>query len=761
MKRNFVLLFAMLVVSGIVAGSAYAAVPMLLSHQGRLLDASDQPVTGTQDITFRIYETEMGGAPLWSEPHLDVPVDNGLFHVTLGGSVTISGDLLVTGGTLQTERWLEIVVEGEVLTPRMRLGSTPYAVGSSRVSGDIETLPGEVHISTIGGSTTGTIEAKTQQYTATGTFSDGTTESSVSSKAIRKNITVNLRNTDLTGVDGDQSSELATDSGGSELKLVSGPLTGMMGSTTATIRTGATSGGGGGGGGALQQAYTAIGTYSDGTNESSIDQVSNATGASSRWKGMSGSTTGTIRMAATPDSTVEVRDVTVNGELRTEMRTKQHPNGGTFNMRHMSGSTTGTIRMTATPDSADNEVSIVDTPTGASSKVKEKASKTKCSSNLRFMTPTDSADIDESCDGDGARSILSGMSGSTTGTIRMVATSDSAGSVCEWVQDDTPDGEKIYASLHCDSTGGSSVLAEDLDGDGFVDHEILDHVDVDLASSRWRGGMSGSTTGTIRMMATSDSAGNYLDHDADGDGFSEAKITVTVRDALGNPTAGMQVSADTDDDGVPDRTARHFVDALITESSISSAGSGPGALGSSVVSKIDATGPSIAIDEEGVQVHLMNGDGHVLRSSLGVVALDLNSDGRIGIDGAAHATNPVHHSSGAHLTVGGDWTNASDKNLKENFSKVDGEVLLEKIEELPITQWNYKNEAESITHIGPTAQDFQKAFGLGSNDKGISTIDPSGIALAAIKELIKQNQELVKANEELNRRVKALEKSQK
>ena len=36
-------------------------------------------------------------------------------------------------------------------------------------------------------------------------------------------------------------------------------------------------------------------------------------------------------------------------------------------------------------------------------------------------------------------------------------------------------------------------------------------------------------------------------------------------------------------------------------------------------------------------------------------------------------------------------------------------------------------------------------------------IDPAGIALAAIQELHKQNQELQQANEELRRRVKRLE----
>ncbi len=49
------------------------------------------------------------------------------------------------------------------------------------------------------------------------------------------------------------------------------------------------------------------------------------------------------------------------------------------------------------------------------------------------------------------------------------------------------------------------------------------------------------------------------------------------------------------------------------------------------------------------------------------------------------------------------------------------------------------------------AQDFKAAFNLGIDNKTISTIDPAGVALAAIQELIKENTELRK-------RIEALEK---
>ncbi|MDI3321641.1 tail fiber domain-containing protein [Pinibacter soli] len=98
--------------------------------------------------------------------------------------------------------------------------------------------------------------------------------------------------------------------------------------------------------------------------------------------------------------------------------------------------------------------------------------------------------------------------------------------------------------------------------------------------------------------------------------------------------------------------------------------------------------------------------------------------------------------NGAYLTTGGVWTNASDRNLKESFSKVNGAEVLAKIMALDVTKWKYKGTNEY--HIGPMAQDFFAAFSLGTDDKHISSLDPAGVALVAIKELKKENEALTK-----------------
>lgn len=115
----------------------------------------------------------------------------------------------------------------------------------------------------------------------------------------------------------------------------------------------------------------------------------------------------------------------------------------------------------------------------------------------------------------------------------------------------------------------------------------------------------------------------------------------------------------------------------------------------------------------------------------------IDNIGNVGIGTTTPTLGPLTMGSGAYVTTGGTWTNASDRNLKEHFASITPADVLQKIGSLPITQWNYKAENASITHIGPTAQDFYAAFGLGgeAGKTSISTIDPAGVALLGIKAL--------------------------
>jgi hypothetical protein len=101
----------------------------------------------------------------------------------------------------------------------------------------------------------------------------------------------------------------------------------------------------------------------------------------------------------------------------------------------------------------------------------------------------------------------------------------------------------------------------------------------------------------------------------------------------------------------------------------------------------------------------------------------------------------INTSTGGYLSTGGVWTDLSDRDLKENLVPVDGQEVLARLAAVPISTWNYKAQDPDVRHMGPTAQDFAAAFGLGEDDTHIASLDASGVALAAIQALHAQNQE--------------------
>jgi hypothetical protein len=92
----------------------------------------------------------------------------------------------------------------------------------------------------------------------------------------------------------------------------------------------------------------------------------------------------------------------------------------------------------------------------------------------------------------------------------------------------------------------------------------------------------------------------------------------------------------------------------------------------------------------------------------------------------------------------------SDAAHKSNFSSVDRRALLDALAKLPVGAWSYRGQDPSVRHLGPTAQEFRAAFGLGEDERYISTVDADGAALAAIQGLY----ELVRAQDA---RIAALE----
>ena len=116
--------------------------------------------------------------------------------------------------------------------------------------------------------------------------------------------------------------------------------------------------------------------------------------------------------------------------------------------------------------------------------------------------------------------------------------------------------------------------------------------------------------------------------------------------------------------------------------------------------------------------------------------------------------------SNGDIYVAGAVVHSSDRNLKEGITGTDGVETLSKLVSLPIATWNYKSDPQAITHMGPMAQDFHAAFGLGVDDKHIATLDFTGVAFSAIQGLYQVVQEKDAQINELNSRMQRLEAQQ-
>jgi hypothetical protein len=178
--------------------------------------------------------------------------------------------------------------------------------------------------------------------------------------------------------------------------------------------------------------------------------------------------------------------------------------------------------------------------------------------------------------------------------------------------------------------------------------------------------------------------------------------------------------------------------------------------------KADHDGAFVWGDSTDAEIHSSNDNQFIVRANGGLWF------------GAVTTTDPftptigpgvlIGTSSGAYLSSGGAWTNASDREAKANFTLVDGQEVLVRLGEIPITTWNYQSQNPSIRHIGPMAQDFYAAFGVGEDDRHISTLDADGVALAATQGLYQLVQEqeaqiaaLQQQNADLEARLAALE----
>ena len=119
------LVLAALIVSAVVAGATPAraqSAPDTIGFTGRLATTTG-PVDGMVSLSFRLYDQPVAGAMLWQETHAQITAADGLVYAELGRVTPLSPSLFDGRG-----KYLEVIVNGTALAPRLSMLSVPYAL---------------------------------------------------------------------------------------------------------------------------------------------------------------------------------------------------------------------------------------------------------------------------------------------------------------------------------------------------------------------------------------------------------------------------------------------------------------------------------------------------------------------------------------------------------------------------------------------------------------------------------------------------------
>ncbi len=119
----FLQLFCVVLILSVLAPTQQATAQATLSVQGTVQKSTGAAVDdGDYSLTFKLYTTETGGTPVWSETQSQVNIVGGVYSVTLGTVTPLTA-------AFDQTYYLGITVgSGAELTPRARLTSSPYAL---------------------------------------------------------------------------------------------------------------------------------------------------------------------------------------------------------------------------------------------------------------------------------------------------------------------------------------------------------------------------------------------------------------------------------------------------------------------------------------------------------------------------------------------------------------------------------------------------------------------------------------------------------
>ena len=157
--------------------------------------------------------------------------------------------------------------------------------------------------------------------------------------------------------------------------------------------------------------------------------------------------------------------------------------------------------------------------------------------------------------------------------------------------------------------------------------------------------------------------------------------------------------------------------------------------------KANNNGAFVWSGADSVDTESTNANSFTVRAPGGVRFISTLVDSTTVTSGAYNTNNTTPLTNGVFLAPNsGAWASLSDSNAKTKVVAIKPREVLSKVAALPVTEWEYKVDPNR-RYIGPMAQDFHAAFGLGSDDKSITTLDSDGVMYAAIQGLVEELKE--------------------
>jgi hypothetical protein len=699
------------------------AVPEAITYQGYLTDAEGKPVNGDVAIAFRIWDAEVGGTDLWAETHAPVTVTEGVFNVILGTYIPI------TAGIVGGECYLGVTVGTDSeMVPRTKVSSSAYAIRA-----------GYAESVAIGAVTTSSLSdtAVTETKIALGAVS---TAKLASASVTSEKVALGAVSTAKIASGAVSTDKIAFEAV-TGAKVAAGTL------TSSHLQDGT----------ALEEILDDDGPGSglnadmlDGQDAASFSQVGHAhTGA---------------------EITGKVADADkLDGLDSSAFSTSGHNHDGSY--WRLSGNS-GTNQNNDFIGTTDNQILVF---------------RVNDAMALRIVPDTTSPSL---IGGYFGNWISPGVLGATIGGGGVNGfnnrVTDNHGTVGGGQGNQAGDNagtvsDRLYATV----SGGASNTAGGqyaTVGGGYLNSASLQYATVggggDNSASQGAatvaGGYNNTAGGTYATVGggTVNTASSDRATVGGGAGNNATGSYATVSGGASNTASGSGDFVG----GGDNNTAGGWYSVVggghrnETSGEWATVGGGQWNTASGDWATVPGGSMNLAAGENSFAAGngaKARGKGAFRWADSTPADFDIagSNDFRIRASGGVVLYTSGDLSSGVWVGSGGSaWNTVSDRNAKDNFTPIDGREVLTRLAAIPITVWNYKSQDPSIRHMGPVAQDFSAAFGLGESDRHISTIDADGVALAAIQGLHKLVQEkdgristLEEQNRELETRLAVLE----